>query len=61
MKLKDSKKMKKITLPEEIIKALDNGGALVVSVSGGKDSDCLTLELAQMRDDIGETFDIGSL
>ena len=41
--------MRKITLPQNIKTALDNGAHLIVSVSGGKDSDCMTIELDQMR------------
>lgn len=40
-------------IPPEIREALDNGAALVVSVSGGKDSDCMALELAAMREHYG--------
>lgn len=38
-----------ITLPEHIQSMLSYGGALVVNVSGGKDSDCMALELAALR------------
>lgn len=40
-------------MPPEIGEALNNGAALIISVSGGKDSDCMALELAAARDHYG--------
>lgn len=40
-------------IPPQIGEALNNGAALIVSVSGGKDSDCMALELAAMREHYG--------
>ena len=38
-----------ILIPDDIQTALDNDSALIVSVSGGKDSDCMALEIARLR------------
>lgn len=41
--------MSHIALPPEIERLLQEGATLLVSVSGGKDSDCMALELARLR------------
>ena len=38
-----------VTLPPEIAGLLQAGATLLISVSGGKDSDCMALELARLR------------
>ena len=38
-----------ITLESTVEKLLQNGATLLVSVSGGKDSDCMALELARLH------------
>lgn len=44
-----------ITIPAEVERILVNGGTLAGSVSGGKDSDCLAIELAALRTERGWT------
>lgn len=41
--------MAQITIPPTIEPLLQEGATLLVSVSGGKDSDCMALELARLR------------
>lgn len=38
-----------LNMPDDIKNQLDNGAHLVVSVSGGKDSDCTAIELNKLR------------